>query len=120
MRYSHILGVDEAGRGPLAGPVAVGVVKVPANFDIRKAFPGVNDSKKLSEELRETIYKELVGRAKAGEVSFCVRMSPASFIDTHGITKAVVRGVWGGVRFLAPEPSSVRVLLDGLLHAPPE
>jgi ribonuclease HII len=98
----------------------VGVVKVAANFDIRKAFPGVNDSKKLSEALRETIYKELEARAKAGELEFCVRMTSAAMIDKHGITNAVVRGVHSGVRALAPEPIGVRVLLDGLLHAPLE
>lgn len=120
MRYSHILGVDEAGRGPLAGPVAVGVVRVAANFDIRKAFPGVNDSKQLTENMRETIYKEMRGRQKAGDIQFCVRFSSASVIDTIGITKAVGRGVYAGVRKLAPEPAGIKVLLDGLLHAPEE
>ncbi len=120
MNYSHILGVDEAGRGPLAGPVAVGVVSVPAGFDIRNAFPGVNDSKKLSESAREAIYREMQARAKAGEISFCVRMVGARAIDTIGITRAVRRGVWSGVRSLAPEPGTARVLLGGLLHAPKE
>ena len=120
MHYSHILGVDEAGRGPLAGPVAVGVVKVQRNFDIRKAFPGVNDSKQLSENARETIYREMQAREKAGEISFCVRFSSAHIINTFGITRAVRRGVWSGVRTLAPEASEVFVKLDGLLHAPDE
>lgn len=114
------MGVDEAGRGPLAGPVAVGAVMAPSRFDIRAAFPGVNDSKKLSEDLRETIYREMEGRQKAGEISFCVRFASASTIDTIGITRAVRRGVYSGVRKLAPEPTRVRVLLDGLLHAPAE
>ncbi len=115
-----LLGVDEAGRGPLAGPVAVGVVKVPFGFDIRKAFPGVNDSKQLSETLRETIYKEMQARRLAGDISFCVRLVGAQVIDTIGITRAVRRGVWSGVRSLSPESAGVRVLLDGLLHAPKE
>ena len=120
MHHSHILGVDEAGRGPLAGPVSVGVVRVPLNFDIRAAFPGVNDSKQLSENMRETIYKEMEARAKAGEISFCVRFAAASTIDKLGITRAVRKSVWSGVRMLAPDPTEVRVLLDGLLHAPEE
>ena len=45
-----IAGVDEAGRGPLAGPVSVGVVAVPEGFDVAKEFLGVADSKKLSEK----------------------------------------------------------------------
>ena len=115
-----LLGVDEAGRGPLAGPVSVGVVKVARGFDIRKAFPGVNDSKQLSETARETIYREMQSRQRAGDISFCVRLISADVIDTIGISKAVRRGVWSGVRKLAPEPKGVRVLLDGLLHAPEE
>jgi ribonuclease HII len=120
MRYSHILGVDEAGRGPLAGPVAVGVVKVAANFDLKRAFPDANDSKQLSEAMRETIYKELVARRSAGDIDFCVRFVGAKAIDTIGITRAVRRGVWSGVRALAPEHQNARVFLDGLLHAPQE
>ncbi|HEV8677678.1 MAG TPA: ribonuclease HII [Candidatus Paceibacterota bacterium] len=120
MRYSHILGVDEAGRGPLAGPVAVGVVKVAGNFDIKKAFPDANDSKQLSERMRETVYAEMKARKKAGEIDFCVRFSSAKLIDAIGITRAVRRGVWGGVRALAPEPALAFVKLDGLLRAPGE
>ncbi|MEK9184194.1 MAG: hypothetical protein AAB892_00485, partial [Patescibacteria group bacterium] len=43
-----VLGVDEAGRGPLAGPVSVGIIAVAEGYDILAAFPGLNDSKKLS------------------------------------------------------------------------
>lgn len=120
MAAKFLIGVDEAGRGPLAGPVAVGVVKVATNLDIRAAFPGVNDSKQVSESLRETIYKEMEARAKAGEISFCVRLAHASTIDRIGITEAVKKSVWSGVRSLAPDATAARVLLDGLLHAPDE
>lgn len=114
-----LVGVDEAGRGPLAGPVAVGVVAVPKRFDIKKAFPGVNDSKKLSEAMREELYAEALARAKAGDIKLCARLASALYIDTHGITRAVRRGVWSGVRHVA-EPGSSFVKLDGLLKAPPE
>jgi len=120
MHYPHILGVDEAGRGPLAGPVAVGVVKVAAGFDIKKAFPEADDSKQISEQVRESIYKEMEERRRAGEIDFCVRLVGAKTIDEIGITRAVRRGVWRGVRTLAPEPEPVFVKLDGLLHAPQE
>jgi ribonuclease HII len=115
-----ILGVDEAGRGPLAGPVAVGVVRVPVRFNLRRAFPGLNDSKQLSPKKRTELYDEAVARARAGELAFCIRLSGAHYIDTFGITRAVRRGVWGGVRALAPDPAEVKVFLDGLLAAPPE
>ncbi len=115
-----LLGVDEAGRGPLAGPVSVGIVSVPFNFDIKKTFPTANDSKQLSERERESIYKEMSGRAKAGELAFCVRFVGARAIDEIGISRAVKRGVWSGVRKLSPSPRNVKVLLDGLLVAPEE
>jgi ribonuclease HII len=54
-KFMWVAGVDEAGRGPLAGPVAVGVAIVPHNFDW-KLIPGVGDSKKGSPENRETIF----------------------------------------------------------------
>jgi ribonuclease HII len=100
--------------------VAVGIVRVPQGFNIRKAFPGVNDSKQLSEEMRETIYMQMLARAAVGDIAFCVRFSGPQIIDRFGITRAVRRAVWSGVRKLAPDPSEARVLLDGLLHAPQE
>jgi len=115
-----IIGVDEAGRGPLAGPVAVGIVRAPQGFSIKKHFPGVADSKQLSEEKREELYERLVWYQKSGEVAFVVRLSSAHLIDTLGVTKAVHRCIYSGVRTLAANPEGVKVLLDGLLHAPEE
>lgn len=114
-----LVGVDEAGRGPLAGPVAVGVVAVPWHFDIRKAFPGVGDSKKLTEGKREEIYIEALARARVGDIKICARLTGPLYIDTFGITRAVRRGVWSGVRHVA-EPENSFIKLDGLLKAPPE
>ena len=55
-KTKYIIGIDEAGRGPLAGPVSIGVALVPADFDWDQ-IPGVNDSKKLTEKKREDIFK---------------------------------------------------------------
>lgn len=115
-----VIGVDEAGRGPLAGPVAVGAVIVPEGFDLLSAFPGLNDSKKLSEKKREALFEELLARQAAGELRFCVKSVSAAVIDGRGIANAVLSSVHAGVRSLAPEPSGVKVYLDGLLHAPDE
>lgn len=114
-----LVGVDEAGRGPLAGPVSVGVVAVPVRLNLTAAFPGLNDSKKLGEAMREEIYVEALARHKAGDIKLCARLSGALYIDTFGITRAVRRGVWSGVRSVAT-PESSFVKLDGLLKAPPE
>lgn len=113
-----VLGVDEAGRGPLAGPVAVGVVAAAHDFDFLTAFPDLNDSKQLSEKKREKIFELLLERAQTGEVRFCVKSVGAAIIDKNGIAKAVHASVHAGIRQLAPEAGGVKVYLDGLLHAP--
>ncbi|OGG80676.1 hypothetical protein A3A39_03210 [Candidatus Kaiserbacteria bacterium RIFCSPLOWO2_01_FULL_54_13] len=121
-----LIGVDEAGRGPLAGPVAIGAVMVPKKFDVLKMFPDVKDSKLLSPKKREEIYEEVVARTKAGEMRFCVRFTEHTFIDAYGITRAVRRAVQRSVSNLvprhgsgqAPSPQNVHVFLDGLLYAP--
>ena len=113
----RILGVDEAGRGPLAGPVAVGVVMADEGFDFLSAFPGLNDSKKLSEKKREALFELLLACDK---VSFRVKSVDAATIDKAGIAKAVRSSVHAGIRDLAPEPMGVRVYLDGSLSGPEE
>lgn len=112
-----MLGVDEAGRGPLAGPVAVGVVAVPPGFDILAEFPGVRDSKQLNHQKRELIFVEAERRASRGDIEFVVRFSDHSYIDTFGISGAVQKAAHSGVRALA-SPSHAFVMLDGLLRAP--
>src|SRR3989344_2589559 len=115
-----VLGVDEAGRGPLAGPVAVGVVMVPEGFDVLKEFPGVKDSKKLSEKKREEIFEMLVAHVARGDARYAVELESEKIIDKEGIATAVRRAVTRGVNALAPDAALVRVQLDGALKAPPE
>ena len=132
-----MLGIDEAGRGPLAGPVAVGVVSVPEGFDVAKEFPGVKDSKKLSEKRREEIFERLVTMAGGIEgdpdtttslrsvgygagVRFVVEFESAAVIDKEGIAPSVRRALSRGVNALAPDAALVKVQLDGALRAPPE
>lgn len=118
MRY--MLGVDEAGRGPLAGPVAVGVIRVAEGYDILAAFPGLNDSKKLSEKKRETLFRILQEEIKNGNVRATVTLVSAARIDAGGIAPAVRHGVDTGVRKLLPNPAEGKVWLDGSLKAPDE
>ena len=63
---SLLCGVDEAGRGPLAGPVCAAAVILPRGLEI----PGLNDSKKLSEKKREALYGPITERALAWAVAF--------------------------------------------------
>lgn len=116
----YVVGVDEAGRGPLAGPVAVGVVAVAEGFDVLATFPGINDSKKLSEKKREALFARLQEEIRAGHVRATVCLSSAQMIDDKGIAYAVRDALFRGVRKLLPSPSEGKVWLDGSLKAPPE
>jgi ribonuclease HII len=115
-----IIGIDEAGRGPLAGPVAVGVVLVPEEYDILAAFPGLNDSKKLSEKKREALHEILIEEVKKGNVRVKVCFSSEKLIDKSGIAFAVRDALSRGVRALSPKPQGTKVFLDGSLSAPKE
>lgn len=110
------IGIDEAGRGPVAGPVSVGVFAVSANFDLA-ALQGVRDSKQLSERQREEWYKKLsiMPRSK-WHVSLC----GAAHIDKHGITKSVRVALTRALRRLDIDPRHCEVMLDGSLKAPKE
>ncbi|MDB5266160.1 MAG: rnhB [Parcubacteria group bacterium] len=117
---AYIVGIDEAGRGPLAGPVSVGVVKVAEGYDLLEVFPGLNDSKKLSEKKREAIFIKLQEEIKKGNVQAIVCLSSEKIIDEKGIAFAVRSALARGVRKLMPNPEEGKVFLDGSLKAPPE
>jgi len=112
----YIIGVDEAGRGPLAGPLAVGIVRVRDGFDLLAAFPGLNDSKQLSEKRRETLFALL---EEEPAVSYRVEWIEASEIDERGLTASITDAVARGVRALMLSEEG-KVYLDGLLAAPAE
>lgn len=123
-----ILGVDEAGRGPLAGPVAVGVVAVVEGFDVAREFPGVADSKVLSERKREVLFAMLEARVARGDARYVVEWGNEDEIDTRGIAVVVREAVARGVNAFtstsfgtgALDTEAVEVLLDGALRAPAE
>ena len=78
--YSCICGVDEAGRGPLAGPVCAAAVILPKG----KLIEGVNDSKKLTEKKREALYPQIKERALA----WAIASATAQEIDEINILQA--------------------------------
>ena len=120
--FKYIAGIDEAGRGPIAGPVAVGVFVVRKNFaqKLRKIFPGLNDSKKLSEIQRERIFSQIEIEKEKGNVDFCVILVSAKIIDQKGITFAVQMGINKAMKKLNLNSKNTFVYLDGLLKAPKE
>lgn len=116
---THIVGIDEAGRGPLAGPVAVGAFCIRANFD-RSFFIKVMDSKQLSHEKRLEWFKKIGSLSKKGEISYKVALVGSETIDMRGITYAVRLGIKRVLSRLNLDPEKTLILLDGSLKAPEE
>ncbi len=115
----YIIGIDEAGRGALAGPVAVGAVLVIKGFDW-KLIPGVADSKQLSPKKREEIFVIAKKLEKAGKLKYGVALVSEKIIDKQGITYAVRIGIERTLTGLACKPANTYIKLDGLLKAPSE
>lgn len=115
-----LVGVDEVGRGPLAGPVAVGVARVAEGYDILAHFPGLNDSKKLSEKKRDALHQILMHEVKNGNVRVRVCLSGENMIDEKGVAYAVRSALNRGLYSLLPDPTQGKVFLDGSLHAQKE
>lgn len=113
----YLIGIDEAGRGPLAGPVAVGAVMVPADFDW-KLLEGVRDSKKLSEKVREELFERAHALIATHSIRISVATSSAAYIDSYGIVPAIKRALGEALSKLEVAPEECRVLLDGSLSAP--
>lgn len=102
-QYGLLAGVDEAGRGPLCGPVCTAA----CILDPDDPIPGVNDSKKLSEKKREALFEEIKARALAWQVVF---VSPEE-IDRKNILWATMGGMQQAVESLTIRPA--HVLVDG-------
>ena len=100
---SIICGVDEAGRGPLAGPVCAAAVILPRNIDIA----GLNDSKKLSEKSREKLYDEICEKA----VSFGIAFASVEEIEKLNILNAAMLAMNRAIAQLEPQPELA--LIDG-------
>lgn len=117
----YLIGIDEAGRGPLAGPVSVGVLKIPVNFDW-KLIPGVNDSKQLSEQKREELFVRAKELQQAGKLEYAVAMVSAKVIDRIGISAAIRLAMRRALKKITTNSTIYRtkVLLDGGLKAPVE
>lgn len=101
----HICGVDEVGRGPLAGPVAAGAVILPKNCEILY----INDSKKLSEKKREELYKEIMEKAIAVGIGW---VEPER-IDEINILQATYEAMAIAIQNLAVTPDIL--LNDGVI-----
>lgn len=114
-----IIGIDEAGRGPLAGPVSVCALAILKKLP-KELMGEIKDSKQLSEIQREFLYKKLVSAKKRGYISFAQSFSSAKIIDTKGIVYAICSAMGRCLRRLNISPAKATILLDGALRAPEE
>jgi len=122
-----IIGIDEVGRGPLAGPVTVGAFtaeKKMKKWLLKNIFDNkLRDSKKLSQKKREEIYKKLLLLKKQGEVFFAVFYASNKMIDKKGISFSIKKGITSCLKKLQHISNYTGlpcVYLDGGLKAPAE
>ncbi len=106
--YRYIAGVDEAGRGPLAGPVVAAAVILPLPCKI----PGLNDSKKLSRNKREQLYEIILQQA----LSVGIGIADPGVIDTINILEATLTAMKEAVDALDPKPHAL--IVDGISRVP--
>ncbi len=100
----YLCGIDEAGRGPLAGPVVVAAVIMPKDSKLE----GVNDSKKVSEKKRELLYEQI----KEEAISYSVAIVDEKEIDQVNILNATKEGLTTAIRGLKVKPE--RIIVDAL------
>lgn len=101
--YSLVCGVDEAGRGPLAGPVCAAAVILPPDLEIE----GLNDSKKLSDKRRRELYDVITEQA----IAYGIAMVDEKVIDEINILQATFRAMHQAVEQLSEKPALA--LVDG-------
>jgi ribonuclease HII len=124
-RQRWIVGIDEAGRGPLAGPVAIGGFCIDTNDKrltnrLKELFPKVKDSKQLSPAKRDEWMGEIKALKRDFGVSYAFALVSAKHIDVHGISASIRKGIQTVLNKVAPDPAHTFVMLDGSLKAPAE
>lgn len=137
-KTKYIIGIDEVGRGPLAGPVAVGAVCIYAEHQsrVKKLFPIIKDSKKLTEKMRNEWNARVREAESLGYLSCAVSFVAPSVIDKRGLSYAIRTALEKSLNAIEREnsrpglrpgrefdnsesaDSETKVLLDGGLHAP--
>ena len=101
--YTVICGADEAGRGPLCGPVVAAACILPDEFDL----PGLNDSKKLTAKKRDKLFDEI----KRVAISYCIAQATVEEIDRFNILEASLLAMRRAIDGLYPTPQAA--LIDG-------
>ncbi len=113
------IGIDEVGRGPIAGPVAVGAF-VFLKPEAKKLFRGVKESKQLTEEKRGYWFGVVQQAQQSQLVDFRVTFQSQKIIDTKGLSRAIKTALKTSLANLRIPCTEAHVLLDGGLKAPTE
>ena len=116
---SYLVGIDEVGRGPLAGPITLCALCVKNDFDF-KNFSHIKDSKKLSPQKRDEWFEKISKLRADGQVSFALSSVDADEIDSMGLTYCIKKAIRNILSELKLDPKETEVRLDGSLYAPKE
>ncbi len=120
VKFKYIIGIDEVGRGPLAGPVAVGAVLIYSEHyrRVTKIFPVIKDSKKLSPNAREEWLVRIREAEEEGFIATAVAFVAPREIDKKGLAPSIRKALATALKSIEHEVLYARVLLDGGLRAP--
>ncbi len=123
MKYDYIVGIDEVGRGPVAGPVYVCALMADSSkIDeiVEKAGIPLRDSKKLTEKMRKKWFDKIQECAKLGFLKYAVSFSSSEEIDKKGIAVCIKACAEASVLKLNPDRQKTKVFLDGGLFVSEE
>ncbi|HSE56638.1 MAG TPA: ribonuclease HII [Candidatus Paceibacterota bacterium] len=115
-----IIGVDEVGRGPIAGPVMVCACAFNPDTRRRLSFLGLTDSKKMTLKAREAWFEKAKMWEEKGIIKYALAKRSSIVIDRCGISRAIKECVGEVLEKLCITPTDTQVLLDGSLYAPAE
>ena len=123
-KFQYLIGIDEVGRGPLAGPIAVGVCVISVSkiksFMKKGFFRGIRDSKKLNAKKREDWYEKMKELKEKGGLDYYISFVSNKMIDEKGISYCLKLAIKNSLKKLKADPLQSVVLLDGGLKAPEE
>lgn len=130
-KIEYIIGIDEVGRGPIAGPVAVCSFQLPiTNYQLlienakKEIKVSLRDSKKLSKKQREEWFEYLKKQKEEGTCDYVVSFVSSEMIDKFGIAKCIQKALntslFNLIKNSSLELTSYKIMLDGGLKAPEE
>lgn len=118
MTQRYLIGIDEVGRGPLAGPMMIGAVAVGGDIEF---LEGIKDSKKLTKIQREKWNKKIWDEKKSrDDINIAIVSISPAVIDKFGISASLKIAVSKCLKLLLKAGDECEILLDGSLHAPIE